>query len=122
MSLLMKVVEDAQMRKETFDFQVGCTVKVLYRIVEGDKERVQPFIGVVIRKHLGNKNSKATFTVRKVIQGYGVERTFPLHSPRLEGVEVMKVGHVRRAKLYHLRARSGKAARLREKIQTSTES
>ena len=122
MSILMKVVEDAQLREKPLNIQVGNTIKVMYRIVEGEKERIQPFIGVVIRKHRGDQNNKASFTVRKVIQGYGVERTFPLHSPRIESIEVQKVGKVRKAKLYYLRSRRGKAARLREKIQIKAKS
>ncbi|MGK5093054.1 50S ribosomal protein L19 [Deltaproteobacteria bacterium TL4] len=117
MSVLMQIVEDSQLRSEPLDIQPGSTVKVMYRVIEGEKERIQPFVGVVIRKRQGDKNSKGTFTVRKVVQGYGVERTFPMHSPRIESVEVMKVGVVRRAKLYYLRDLRGKATRIREKMQ-----
>ncbi|MBF0240080.1 MAG: 50S ribosomal protein L19 [SAR324 cluster bacterium] len=122
MSDLMKIVEKSQVRKTIPEFQVGSTVKVLYRIVEGEKERIQPFVGVVISKHRGKNNANATFTVRKVTQGHGVERTFPLHSPRVENVEVMKVGAVRQAKLYYLRELSGKAARIKERLGVSTKS
>ena len=121
MSLLMELVEKSQLREKKLPkFGVGCTVKVNYRIVEGEKERIQPFIGVVIRKTLGEQNNKATFTVRKVSQGYGVERIFPLHSPRIESMEVQKVGDVNRARLYYLRELRGKAARIKEKMRART--
>ena len=119
---LMKVVEQSQLRDDIPAFRVGCTVRVNYRISEGNKERIQAYEGVVIRKHLGDKNSKATFTVRKMTQGHGVERIFPLHSPRIESVQILKHGHVRRAKLYYLRERRGKAARIREKISARSRS
>ncbi len=93
------------------DFRPGDTVRVLARVVEGDRERLQAFEGVVIRKRRGGINSN--FTVRRVTYGVGVERTFPLHSPRLESVQVMRVGRVRRAKLYYLRKRVGRKARVR---------
>ena len=93
------------------DFRPGDTVRVLARVVEGDRERVQAFEGVVIRKRRGGINS--SFTVRRVTHGIGVERTFPLYSPRLESVQVTRVGRVRRAKLYYLRGRVGRKARVR---------
>lgn len=93
------------------DFRPGDTVRVMARVVEGDRERVQAFEGVVIRKRRGGANS--SFTVRRVAHGIGVERTFLLHSPRLESVQVVRVGRVRRAKLYYLRERVGKKARIR---------
>jgi large subunit ribosomal protein L19 len=93
------------------DFRPGDTVRVLARVVEGDRERVQAFEGVVIRKRRGGINSN--FTVRRVTYGIGVERTFPLYSPRLESVQVMRVGRVRRARLYYLRKRVGRKARVR---------
>ena len=93
------------------DFRPGDTVRVMARVVEGDRERVQAFEGVVIRKRRGGINSN--FTVRRVTHGIGVERTFPLYSPRLESVRVIRVGRVRRAKLYYLRKRMGKRARVR---------
>ena len=107
-------VEAAELREMPF-IPVGSTVRVAYRIVEGNKERVQPFEGVVIRKHGGENSPSATFTVRKISQGFGVERIFPLHSPRIESVTVLRQGRIRRAKLYYLRALSGKKARIREK-------
>lgn len=93
------------------DFRPGDTVRVLARVVEGDRERLQAFEGVVIRKRRGGINS--SFTVRRVSHGIGVERTFPLYSPRLESLQVVRVGSVRRARLYYLRRRVGKRARVR---------
>jgi large subunit ribosomal protein L19 len=98
------------------DFRVGDTVRVYVRIVEGDKERVQPFEGVVIRRRRGG--NRGTFTVRKVSYGVGVERTFPFFSPRVEKVEILSRGRVRRGRLYYLRERTGKAARIRERVRT----
>lgn len=95
-------------------FNIGDTVRVHFRIVEGEKERVQVFEGVVIARKAG-ESPKATFTVRRVAFGEGVERVFPLHSPRVEKVAVTREGSVRRAKLYYLRERSGKAARVKAK-------
>ncbi len=117
MSNIIEAIEKQQLR-EVPAFDIGSTVRVNYKIKEGDKERVQPFEGVVIAKHFGEKNLKATFTVRKVSQGYGVERIFPLHSPRIEDIKVVKKGRIRRAKLYYLRGRFGKAARIKEKLFT----
>jgi large subunit ribosomal protein L19 len=113
-------IEQAQMRERP-TFRVGDTVNVHFRIREGDKERIQVFKGVVIRKTRGGAG--ATFTVRKVSSGVGVERIFPLHSPRIEKIEVTARGHVRRSRLYYLRNLRGKKARLRERQrQTSDES
>ena len=113
-----KIIESIEKEQKKADrsVNVGETVKVDYMIVEGDKERVQGFEGVVIAKHLGNHNSKATFTVRRVNQGYAVERVFPLHSPRIQCLRIVKRSKVRRAKLYYLRKLKGKAARLKEKM------
>lgn len=97
--------------------EIGSTVRVNYKIKEGEKERVQPFEGLVIARHFGHNNLKASFTVRKITQGYGVERVFPLHSPRIEEIKVIRRGRVRRAKLYYLRGRFGKAARIKEKLR-----
>jgi len=116
MSTAMEVTEQSQLRSKLPDLRVGSNVRVNYRITEGNKERIQAFEGVIISKHGGARNNKATFTVRKVTQGYGVERIFPLHSPRIESIEVIKIGRVRQAKLYYLRARKGKAARIKERI------
>ena len=112
----MEVTEQSQLRSELPDLRVGSSVRVNYRITEGNKERIQAFEGVIIGKHGGARNNKATFTVRKVTQGYGVERIFPLHSPRIESIDVLKIGKVRQAKLYYLRARKGKSARIKERI------
>ena len=98
-------------------FNVGDTVRVHFRIVEGEKERVQVFEGVAIGRK-GKESSNATFTVRRVAYGEGVERVFPLHSPRVERVEVIREGRVRRAKLHYLRERSGKAARVKAKMRS----
>ncbi|MDI6852398.1 MAG: 50S ribosomal protein L19 [Deltaproteobacteria bacterium] len=102
-----------QMRADLPDFRPGDTVEVHVRIVEGDKERIQVFKGVVIRKRGGLTG--ATFTVRKVSYGVGVERIFPLHSPNIEQVKILFRGKVRQGRLYYLRQRYGKAARIREK-------
>lgn len=107
-------IERDQMRMDVPEFRVGDTVRVHTKIREGDKERIQVFEGVVIRKHRGGSN--ATFTVRKVSYGVGVERIFPLHSPRIDKIELIRRGRVRRARLYYLRERIGKAARIREKM------
>ena len=112
----MEVTEESQLRSELPDLRVGSNVRVNYRITEGNKERIQAFEGVIICKHGGARNNKATFTVRKVTQGYGVERIFPLHSPRIERIDVIKIGRVRQAKLYYLRTRKGKSARIKERI------
>jgi large subunit ribosomal protein L19 len=95
------------------EFRQGDTVRVSHRIVEGTRERVQPFEGVVIRRQ--GRGPGASFTVRRITHTIGVERTFPIYSPRLEKVEVLRRGRVRRAKLYYLRGRTGKAARIRER-------
>ena len=105
-------IEQSQMRADLPAFRVGDTVRVNVKIVEGDKERVQAFDGVVIRVHRGG--SRASFTVRKISYGVGVERIFPLHSPRLESVELLTRGRVRKARLYYLRERMGRAARVEE--------
>ena len=117
MSGIIETIEKQQLRKVPA-FDIGSTIRVNYKIREGEKERIQPFEGVVIAKHFGENNLKATFTVRKVSQGYGVERVFPLHSPRIEDIKVIKKGKIRRAKLYYLRGRFGKAARIKEKLFT----
>ena len=107
------IVEKLYLKKDPPKFDVGDTVKVHMRIVEGEKERIQVIEGVVIRKR--GAGTRETFTVRKVSYTTGVERIFPLHSPRVEKVEVMRRNKVRRAKLYYLRDLRGKAARLTEK-------
>ncbi|HUL32188.1 MAG TPA: 50S ribosomal protein L19 [Thermodesulfobacteriota bacterium] len=114
----MEVVEREQLRTDLPDFRVGDTVRVHVKIVEGEKERIQPFEGVVIRKRKGGIRS--SFTVRKISYGIGVERIFPLHSPRVDRVDVIGRGKIRRAKLFYLRGLKGKAARIRsEKRQVA---
>jgi large subunit ribosomal protein L19 len=109
----LKMIEEAQMRTDVPEFRPGDTVRVHVKVVEGNRERIQAYEGVVIaRKHGGLRE---TFTVRRVTYGVGVERTFLLHSPRIDRIEVMRHGVVRRAKLYYLRGLSGKAARIRER-------
>jgi large subunit ribosomal protein L19 len=110
---LIDKIDLEQMRFDMPEFRPGDTVKVHIRIIEGNKERVQIFQGVVIRRKRGTMN--ATFTVRKISHGVGVEKTFALHSPRVEKVEVVTLGRVRRSRLYYLRDRRGKAARIRER-------
>ena len=107
-------IENAQMKKEIDQFKVGDTVKVHFKIIEGKTERVQIYEGLVIAV----KNSKVgkTFTVRKISYGVGVERVFPLHSPRIVKVEVVRPGKVRRAKLYYIREKIGKGAKIKELI------
>lgn len=109
----IQAIEQQQIREDVPDFAVGDTVKVMYKVVEGQRERVQPFQGVVIRKH--GAGNRETFTVRKVSFAVGVERTFPLHSPKIVDLDVVTRGHVRRSKLYYLRDKVGKAARIKEK-------
>ena len=109
---IIKQIENEQLRQENFDFNVGDTVVIGYKIKEGNRERVQAFEGTVIKKQ--RKGSRATFTVRRVLQGVGVERTFPIHSPRIESLKVIRRGKVRRAKLYYLRDRVGKASKVKE--------
>src|SRR5262249_35811855 len=109
------VVEASALKRDRGAFAPGDSVRVHVKVIEGEKERVQIFEGIVIRKR--GEGARATFTVRRVSYGVGVERTFPLDSPGVERVQVMKSGHVRRSKLYYLRERTGKAARLREKRQ-----
>jgi large subunit ribosomal protein L19 len=107
------VLDRANLRDDVPPFAPGDTVKVHVRVVEGNRERVQAFQGVVIRRQ--GSGARETFTVRKVSFGVGVERTFPVHSPVLARIEVLTRGAVRRAKLYYLRERSGKAAKIKEK-------
>ena len=112
MELLAKV-EKSSLKEAVGKFDIGDTVDVHTRILEGEKERIQIFNGVVIAR--AGSGSRETFTVRRIVQGEGVERKFPLHSPRIATVEVKRSGVVRRAKLYFLRDRIGKAVRLRER-------
>ena len=110
---IINVLEQEQLRTDIPAFRAGDTVKVHVKVVEGTRERIQVFEGLVIDRK--NGGVRETFTVRRIASGVGVERTFPLHSPRLAKIEVMRRGVVRRAKLYYLRNLTGKAARIREK-------
>ena len=109
---VIDAIEAEQLRSDIPSFRPGDTVRVHVKVVEGEKERIQVFEGAVLRR--SNGGNRETFTVRKVSYGVGVERTFPVHSPRIDKVEVMTRGRVRRAKLYYLRDLSGKAARIKE--------
>jgi len=110
MNSVIKLLEERALRKDLPELRTGDTVRLNVRVVEGEKERIQAFEGIVIRINGGS--SRTTFTVRKTSYGVGVERTFPLHSSRLEKIQVLSHGKVRRARLYYLRERSGKGARL----------
>jgi large subunit ribosomal protein L19 len=110
---VIESIEKEQLRGDIPDFQSGDTVRVNVRIIEGQKQRLQAFEGVVIRKRLGD--CRSSFTVRKISYGVGVERTFPLHSPVIDSIEVVTRGRVRRSRLYYLRGLRGKKARIREK-------
>ena len=109
----IQIVEDAAVKKEVPTFDIGDQVDVHQRILEGEKERVQVFSGVVISRR--GDGMREMFTVRRIVQSEGVERVFPLHSPKIAKIEVKRTGAVRRAKLYYLRDRVGKATRLRER-------
>ncbi|MDY0351496.1 MAG: 50S ribosomal protein L19 [Desulfobulbaceae bacterium] len=112
----MNIIDKIDMEQMRFDhpaFRPGDTIKVYIRIIEGDKERVQIFQGVVLKRQRGNMD--ATFTVRKISNGVGVEKTFALHSPRIEKIELVTRGKVRRSRLYYMRQRRGKAARIKER-------
>ena len=112
MSEIIRSIEAKQLRNDRPQFNVGDTVNVWVKVVEGSHERLQAFAGTVIAKR--NGSVRETFTVRRVSYGIGVERTFPLHSPRVDHIDVVRKGSVRRAKLYYLRARQGKAAKIKE--------
>src|SRR5579859_2163401 len=110
---IISLVEETGLKKDVPDFTIGDQVEVHQRILEGQKERVQIFNGVVIARR--GEGMREMFTVRRIVQGEGVERQFPLHSPKIAKIEVKRTGKVRRAKLYYLRDRVGKATRLRER-------
>ena len=112
---IIKSIEHEQLKNKIPDLHVGDTIRVHQRIKEGNRERIQVFEGIIIKKQGGGLN--ATFTVRRVAYGCGVEKTFLIHSPMVEKIEVVRVGKARRAKLYYLRERSGKATRIREKME-----
>ena len=113
MDPLIQELTKEQLRDDMPDFRAGDTVRVHVRVVEGTHERIQMFEGVVIKRK--GAGISATYTVRKISNGVGVERTFPVHSPRVDKIDVLRYGRVRRAKLYYLRERHGKAARIAEK-------
>jgi large subunit ribosomal protein L19 len=113
----VRSVEAEYLKKDLPDFKPGDTVKVQVRVIEGDKERLQAFQGVVLQKK--GQGLSSTFTVRKISGGVGVERIFPLHSPNLAKVTVVRRGMVRRAKLYYLRKLTGKAAKVQERLETA---
>ena len=110
---IIRAIEQQQIKQDLPEFNVGDNVKVHYRITEGNRERIQVFQGDVIRRQ--GASSRETFTVRKISFNVGVERTFPVHSPKIEKIEVTRHGAVRRAKLYYLRNKVGKAAKIKEK-------
>ena len=115
MSEIIRSIEKAQLRTDLPKFGIGDTVRVFVKVVEGSRERLQAFEGTVIARR--NGSCRETFTVRRVSYGIGVERTFPIHSPRVDSITVIRRGKVRRAKLYYLRARVGKAAKVKDEIK-----
>ena len=110
---IIRAIEQQQIKQDVPEFNVGDNVKVHYRLTEGNRERIQVFQGDVIRRQ--GASNRETFTVRKISFSIGVERTFPVHSPKIERIEVVRQGDVRRAKLYYLRKKVGKAAKIKEK-------
>lgn len=110
---IIKQIEDEQLRENALDFRVGDTIKVNYKVKEGSRERIQVFEGTVIR--IQGTGVRKTFTVRRVSYGVGVERTFPMNSPRVESVKVTRKGRTRRSRIYYLRDRQGKSARVKER-------
>ena len=115
MNDIIRSIEEAQLKQDITEFRVGDTIKVYGRIKEGNRERIQVFEGVVIKRQGGS--SRETFTVRKTSNGIGVEKTWPLHSPNVEKIEVVRRGKVRRAKLHYLRERVGKAAKVKSVVR-----
>ena len=114
MSKIIEAINQENLKSSVPAFNVGDTVKVMVKVVEGNRERLQAFEGTVIARR--NGSTRETFTVRRVAYGVGVERTFPVHSPRLGSISIIRRGRVRRAKLYYLRDRVGKAAKVKEQI------
>ncbi|NLC16745.1 MAG: 50S ribosomal protein L19 [Clostridiales bacterium] len=112
MNKLIQEIERENMRTDLPSFNVGDTIKVFFKVIEGAKERLQAFEGIVISRRGGGL--RESFTVRKISFGVGVERTFPLHSPKIDSIKIVRRGKVRRAKLYYLRALTGKAAKIKE--------
>lgn len=115
MSEIIRSIEAQQLQPDRTKFNVGDTIRVFVKVVEGNRERLQAFEGTVMAKR--NGSSRETFTVRRMSYGIGVERTFPLHSPRVDHIELVRPGKVRRAKLYYLRSRQGKAAKIKDASQ-----
>ena len=115
MNEIIKSIEAEQLKENAPEFNVGDTVRVYAKIREGEKERIQMFEGIVIKKQ--NGGIRENFTVRRIASGVGVEKTWPIHSPRIDHIELVKKGIVRRAKLYYLRDRVGKAAKVKEAIR-----
>jgi len=115
MNKLIESIEQRQLRTGLPEFKAGDTLRVHFRVIEGQRQRIQVFEGIVIKRQ--GSGARETFTVRKQSFGVGVERTFPLHSPKIDKIEVQTIGDVNRAKLYHLRGKVGKKARVREKQQ-----
>lgn len=110
---IIKMLEEEQIKEDITDFKVGDTIRVHYRIIEGARERIQTFEGIVIK--IQNSGIRTTFTVRRISYGVGVERTFQLHSPRIQKIEKIRTGRVRRSKLYYLRDRVGRSAKVKER-------
>ncbi|HBQ63451.1 MAG TPA: 50S ribosomal protein L19 [Clostridiales bacterium] len=117
---MIRVLESEQMKKNAPVFEIGDFVRVHVKVKEGNRERIQVFEGTVISRR--GEGLKESFTVRRISYGVGVERVFPIHSPRVDHVEIVRKGRIRRAKLYYLRDRVGKAARVRDKFSTKTAS
>ena len=115
MNDIIRGIENAQLKSEITDFNVGDTVRVYAKVVEGTRERLQMFEGAVIKRQ--NGGVRETFTVRRIASGVGVEKTWPLHSPRIDRIEVVRRGVVRRAKLFYLRDRVGKSAKIKEALR-----
>ena len=115
---LMELIEKSSLREEPLEFEIGDSVNVHTRILEGQKERIQIFSGVIIAR--SGSGTRESFTVRRIVAGEGVERTFPVHSPKVAKLEVVRHGVVRRAKLFYLRERTGKATRLAERRAKTT--
>ncbi|MFW6306317.1 MAG: 50S ribosomal protein L19 [Bacillota bacterium] len=113
MNDIIRGIENSQIKENLPEFNPGDTLRLMVKVVEGGKERLQPFEGVIIKRQ--GTGVRETFTIRKISHGVGVERTFPVHSPKLAEIKILKRGDVRRAKLYYLRERKGKAARIKEK-------
>ena len=114
----IKTIEKSQLQENLTEFRVGDTVKVFTKIIEGDKERIQPFEGTVIARK--GRGLNETFTLRRVLYGEGVERVFPIHSPRIQRIVVQREGDVRRSKLYYLRKKKGKKARVKAKKRSQS--